>query len=532
MHPMQITHQTKANETLVDELTVTVDSADYKEQYLQELRKYTRQAVLPGFRAGKVPFGLMQKRFGPSIIAEQVNQMVGRKIGEYIQENKVQFLAKPFLAHTTLDNIDPSGDQGFEFRFELGKEPEFDVNLAALKTYTKYEVSIEDKDLDTLIRRYQHQMGQNDPAEVVDAAKMAQTNYYVLGILSAPAPAEGSADLPFMRFFSFYTQLEPDFGKLVAGKQVKDKVEFVPSQMFKTAFDGASLMRLELPVYEKLQNTTLSFELRQIFTNTPHELNAEFYTKALPNVELPEGDMQAGFRTKLREKMEAESRNMTELYLNDQMRQDLLKAHTFELPDRILQRWLVEEFDEFRQPGALEQRYGQYRDELRLHLIRKKLQAKFPNMALTDDDLRADLKVRLQQYMGTGETEAQIAAEAIENAATEAAHDHDHSHDHSHDHDHGHDQHHGHHHHHDHHHDHHHAHDHDHSHDHKHEHAHASPVDSLVNSFLNDEKFYNREYNTLQNKRFYDVLFTEVAKPQTKQVTFSEFERVMATGSR
>ncbi len=500
----------KPKEALVNVIAVSVSPEDYKTEYLAELKKYTKQASLPGFRAGKVPFGLIQKRFGPSVLAEQINQKVGRELAEYIQTQNIQFLAKPFLASSNLNQMDASGDQSFQFEFEIGLEPEFTLNTSALKAYNSYAVTVEDSDLDDLIKRYQYQMGEQAKAEVVDFA--AAPNYLVAGIVSAPSPAEGSPELPFMRFFSFNTDLRPELKDAVKGKREKDAITFVPVKLFKDEFEGSQAFRLETAEYRNVANLELKFEVRQIFTCVPAALNAEFYAKALPGMQV---DNELQFREELKRKMTVESQTMADNYLNNRIRTDLLKSNVFELPDRILQRWLAEEFNDFKEPGSLEQRYAQYRDELRFHLIRKKLQQQYPELKVSEDDVRNDLKQRLQSFMP--QLDAQPHGQAEEGANAEGhthvhTHDHAHTHDHDHDHDHAHD------------------HDHDHAHDHSHEHAHASasPIEGLLDNFMKDEKLFSREFNALQHKRFYDVVRKDIVKLEPKTVSFNAFERAVA----
>jgi len=98
-------------EPLVDWLTVTVEAADYQSDYETQLKHYRKRITLPGFRQGMVPASLVRKRFGPSILAEQLNQMVGKGLSQHISQQGIRFVGRPFLVNDTFANLDPEGAQ-------------------------------------------------------------------------------------------------------------------------------------------------------------------------------------------------------------------------------------------------------------------------------------------------------------------------------------------------------------------------------------------------------------------------------------
>ncbi|HAW80536.1 MAG TPA: trigger factor, partial [Balneola sp.] len=63
--------------TKVDkELTLTAKREDLQETFDQAYKKYKTQIALPGFRPGKVPMGMIKKRFGTEIEYEEINKYV------------------------------------------------------------------------------------------------------------------------------------------------------------------------------------------------------------------------------------------------------------------------------------------------------------------------------------------------------------------------------------------------------------------------------------------------------------------------
>ena len=63
---MNITAEKK--DALNGSITINLNSEDYAEKVDKALKDYQRKANVPGFRPGKVPFGMIKKMVGKLII--------------------------------------------------------------------------------------------------------------------------------------------------------------------------------------------------------------------------------------------------------------------------------------------------------------------------------------------------------------------------------------------------------------------------------------------------------------------------------
>ena len=75
-------------------LKVDVKKADYQVKVDEAIKNFRKKANVPGFRPGTVPVGMVKKMHGKSILAEEVNKLVGEGIYNYIQENKLNILGE------------------------------------------------------------------------------------------------------------------------------------------------------------------------------------------------------------------------------------------------------------------------------------------------------------------------------------------------------------------------------------------------------------------------------------------------------
>ena len=69
-------------------IKVKVVPADYKKAVDKSIKDYQKKAVIPGFRPGMVPASVINKRFGKSILADEVNHLLSHSLQNYIKDQK------------------------------------------------------------------------------------------------------------------------------------------------------------------------------------------------------------------------------------------------------------------------------------------------------------------------------------------------------------------------------------------------------------------------------------------------------------
>ena len=68
-------------------LSISLEKADYEEKVNDRIKKFRREAKIPGFRPGTAPAGMIQKLYGKSFVAEEVNRLATENMYQYLQEN-------------------------------------------------------------------------------------------------------------------------------------------------------------------------------------------------------------------------------------------------------------------------------------------------------------------------------------------------------------------------------------------------------------------------------------------------------------
>ena len=151
---------------LLATIQIDIEKADYAEDVKKELKNYQHKAVLPGFRQGKVPFGMVEKMYGQSVAFDQLNKKVSEALNNHIVENKLDIMGYPLNDPEKQQPIDPMTDETKSFFFEIGLKPEIKVDLDKI-AMNDYNIKASDKEIDATITRIQEGNKKDDkPAEL------------------------------------------------------------------------------------------------------------------------------------------------------------------------------------------------------------------------------------------------------------------------------------------------------------------------------------------------------------------------------
>src|SRR5689334_15006806 len=114
------------------QLHVTLQKEDYLPSFEKALKQYSKQANIPGFRKGMVPAGLVKKMHGASLFVDEVLKQVDQEMNAFLQKEQPNIFANPIPVKVDLMQLDMNNPGTYEFTFEMGLKPEFQLpNLAS-----------------------------------------------------------------------------------------------------------------------------------------------------------------------------------------------------------------------------------------------------------------------------------------------------------------------------------------------------------------------------------------------------------------
>jgi trigger factor len=140
-------------------------------RWKKALKEQRRNTTWPGFRPGQVPMSIVKKRVGRALLVNEVERLVSQSLNEYIRSNQLRVLGQPLPRNESVEgnNWEEPGD--FNFSYEMGMAPAFDVDLANLGVEMPVVDLTDDmvnREMTDLQRRY----GQLEDAEVSEAHDM------------------------------------------------------------------------------------------------------------------------------------------------------------------------------------------------------------------------------------------------------------------------------------------------------------------------------------------------------------------------
>ena len=164
----------KLNKKQIDalniELTIDIAKEDYSEIERKKIADRRRTAEFKGFRKGMVPESLIRRVYGEQILAESVNEVVSKGLGDFIDDNKLRVLGEP-LGSENQPEIEWKDGADFSFVFDIATYPEVNVEVAKTDSVNKYAISASAKDKADMVgnlKKYYEDKKENKTDEEIE----------------------------------------------------------------------------------------------------------------------------------------------------------------------------------------------------------------------------------------------------------------------------------------------------------------------------------------------------------------------------
>ena len=150
-------------------LPVEISAADYSQKVKNTLEKHRKTANIPGFRPGHTPAGIIEKRFGKAVLAEELNKLANEGVYNFIRENNLDILGNPIPSESHAMEGSFDQPETFKFTFEIGMSPSFEYH-SVLKNGIEYNtVRVDEKlvsqQIEDIQRRYGKMMSADESGE-------------------------------------------------------------------------------------------------------------------------------------------------------------------------------------------------------------------------------------------------------------------------------------------------------------------------------------------------------------------------------
>ena len=301
--------------TLKKKVTVTIHREKIDAKRNEMFGELSNTAQVPGFRIGRAPRRLIEKRFGKDVGDDVRNALIGESLGSAIEDADLKTLGEPDL---DLDKITLPEEGDMSFSFEVEIEPEFELPEIKGIEVSKEIFDVDNKKIDEYIQNLREGQARyektDDPAQegdgVITAAKITGEEISWDNPRVPLRVAAGTIEgLPLV-----------DLGEKLQGKKVGDVVTITTKAADShpnEAWQGKDLT-IELTVHEVQKRIV-------------PELNEEFATaRGFESLK--------DFREFVAERLKARVESEIQRSLRGQICSYLLEKTDFQLPEGVVRR--------------------------------------------------------------------------------------------------------------------------------------------------------------------------------------------------
>lgn len=371
--------KTENNEAVIK---ISLKQEDYQQGVDQKIKDFSKKANLKGFRPGKVPPGLIRKMYGKSILAEEINRILGEELTKYIRESDLKFLGEPLPRREEMENIQWESQQDFEFTYDAGYASEIDLKVDKKVKVDFAKIKVDDTVIEETIVNLQRQFGESNPAEKVSAD---DTVYGQIVSESIELDREITIDLK---------ECEKAGTNKFNGLKENDSVTIDGKKFFK---DPDYITRLAGLTSEQVKTVKGKYEftIKGITHTTLAEVNQELFDKTFgpSNVTSEEA-----FKEKVSETLSQNYEKEGEQLFFMKVKDALVDKAGITLPEAFLKAWL-KATNENMTDELLDTEFDQYAKELKWSLISDKI-ATDNDLKVEHEDVMAEAKTQILQQFG------------------------------------------------------------------------------------------------------------------------------------
>ena len=403
---MKITLQTTDKDNGV--LTAVVEPDDYQGKVKDAIKKLKKEMNMPGFRKGMVPEGLIRKKYGISILGEEVNKVLSEELYKYIHENKVSMLGE-LLPREENNKVELVDGSEMTFAFDIAIAPEFEVELTGKDKVPYYQISVDDKTVEGQVEIYRQRGGSYEKMEEYADNDIVKGS--IVEVDEKGNPVEGGVEADGVVMLPKY--FKDDAQKALFDKaKLNDIITFNPSVAYADSeAEIASLLKIRK---EEVANHKgeFQFTINEISRYMPGPLNESLFEQVFPGAGI---DTAEKFSEKIKEQIaEQYAKNADMRFLVDLREYLEKKVGDLTFPDELLKRILKAQL---KDGDKVDEQYDDDIKALKWHLIKEKLVEQL-GIKVEDEDVKNTAKnLARMQFAQYGMLD--IPEEYIENSAQE-----------------------------------------------------------------------------------------------------------------
>jgi trigger factor len=388
-------------------LVVNLDPEDYLVKVDEEIKSLSKKITMDGFRPGKVPQGLLKKKYGDAVLADELNKMISDSLTNYIKENELKVFGDPIPVAVKNNRIDVQRPEAYSFGFELGLMPDFDLPSLETKTFVKKVLKITDEMIEKEMDRLRSRFGEREYPEAATEEDILIGSFEELnedGTVKEGGITSSS---------SFALKIIRD--EIVKQQLMSLRKEEATDINIKAAFGNDEEMIIHHILHidhhqAEHMNERFRFTVKNIVRINKAELNQEFFDKVYGAGNVMSEDEMRG---KIKEELAKEYSRYSDSKLDRKIQEYLLSETKIDLPLDFLRR-LMNNHREEDKPEINDEQFIEATNQIRWDLIFSRL-SNTHQIKPTETEMKAEATKDIIKYFGGDASYFEQNPESLEN---------------------------------------------------------------------------------------------------------------------
>jgi len=374
---------------LIATISVDVISDDYNEAVSKVLKDYRKNAEVPGFRKGKTPMGIINKKYRTSVVIDEVNKLLQDELYKYITNEKIQVLGSPMPIDSV--PIDWENENDFHFEYEVGLAPDFEVDISSKDKLNYYLIKADNKLVEGYCTDIAKKYGKMTNHNISNDGDLVFCNIEQLddkgNVMNDGIKNEATVSMDFIS--------DSKIKQKFIGLKVADEISVNVIKAFTNPTDLAAMLNIENNKIGRLDFNDFKFTVKNINRLSPAKINTELFDKVYEPGSVKN---KKEFNDKVKLEAEMQFIGESDRMLKNDVVNYFINKLKLDMPNDFLKRWLVKTSKQPITMEILEKEYDLYAKSLQWQLIENKILAKF-DVKVTQDDILDHAKKLIDMQM-------------------------------------------------------------------------------------------------------------------------------------
>ncbi|TNF39933.1 MAG: trigger factor [Bacteroidetes bacterium] len=362
-------------------LKVAIEKADYEKAVADQLKEYRQKAVIPGFRPGKVPDGLIRRKYRIPILVDEVNKLLSKNLSQYLVDEKLNILGEPLPNVEQQKSINWETDENFEFAFDVALAPEISISLSKENEFRFYKIAVSEEMINQQVEMAQSQLGENVPDNEIKENSSVRGDFVQLND-SGEEIEEGIKSNDVL--IAIDRIKDNEIKNIFVGKKSGDVVVFDPVKAFENRYEIRHMLNIKQDAADSL-NSSFRFTITEVLRFEKAELNEDLFKKLYG--EETDIKTEEDFRNRIKLEIEANLTHSSNHKFAVDAHDKLIEQANITLPEAFLKRWLIAVNKEIT-PEQVENEFDAFIADLKWQLIKDSI-VKENNIVVTPEETKS-----------------------------------------------------------------------------------------------------------------------------------------------